>query len=595
MKHLRFHHDHSIVENVFLKTLFSYVASTLAYSIGPLVDGIVMGNYLGVDSVAAYGMVWPAILVYALIGAIISGGSRNVYTGLVAHGQTEKANKVFTLAMLMNFIVSAILGSLVYLCPDLVARLLGAYGQTAHLADPIIAYLRGFVIGVPFMNAAKILSGYMSIDSDGSRNIVSVIFMTVADVIGDIITVYVIRGGMFALGVTTSAGNIVQFAILMLHFTRKKRILAFIFNKLGKCFRYLKDVIVNGAPSGVTRIASAVAGVLINRMLAQAAGGEHIAAYSVMRSVASLVSMTYLGVADTVWIMSSVYYGEEDQKALNSLQLTAFRTGLTIVCPVAVMLLLFPGFFARLYIGQESQSALGLAREAIRVLAFCLPLYLIVYAYDDYMMGTGHIRNANIFSFFLEGGILVPSVYLMIRFFGGRGVWYGVLISLILMMINTVQFIDSMGYGNIFDIKRLLLYEGFGAENGEEMSISASSEVEIMGMSRIAHLFCQENGIDKKRAFNLALCVEEMGMNVLEHGFDGKPHVIDIRFLIKDEELILRIRDDCRPFNPVERYNLTVEDSEDPMKNVGIRMVMKMARDVQYYNISDTNNLIIKI
>ncbi len=42
MKHLRFHRNHSIVENVFLKTLFSYIASTLAYSIGPLVDGIHM-------------------------------------------------------------------------------------------------------------------------------------------------------------------------------------------------------------------------------------------------------------------------------------------------------------------------------------------------------------------------------------------------------------------------------------------------------------------------------------------------------------------------------------------------------------------------
>ncbi len=40
MKHLRFYRNHSIVENVFLKTLFSYIASTLAYSIGPLVDGI---------------------------------------------------------------------------------------------------------------------------------------------------------------------------------------------------------------------------------------------------------------------------------------------------------------------------------------------------------------------------------------------------------------------------------------------------------------------------------------------------------------------------------------------------------------------------
>ena len=59
-------------------------------------------------------------------------------------------------------------------------------------------------------------------------------------------------------------------------------------------------------------------------------------------------------------------------------------------------------------------------------------------------------------------------------------------------------------------------------------------------------------------------------------------------------EIILRIRDNCLPFNLLERYEMA-QVQDDAAKNVGIRMVMKMCRDVQYLSIMNTNNLIIRI
>ena len=119
---------------------------------------------------------------------------------------------------------------------------------------------------------------------------------------------------------------------------------------------------------------------------------------------------------------------------------------------------------------------------------------------------------------------------------------------------------------------------------------------EVTGMSRLAGLFCQENGISKKKAYALALCIEELGSNVIKHGFDdGKPHSIDIRMLIKDDELILRIRDDCRPFNLLEQYEILRHQPEDKTRNVGIRMVVESCRDIKYLSTMNTNNLIIRI
>ena len=107
--------------------------------------------------------------------------------------------------------------------------------------------------------------------------------------------------------------------------------------------------------------------------------------------------------------------------------------------------------------------------------------------------------------------------------------------------------------------------------------------------------FCLARGIDEKRSYIAALCMEEMAGNIVEHGFtkDTKNHSIDIRAAVKESDVILRIRDDCVAFDPYERKELS--DGSDPVKNIGIRLVYSAASDVAYRNILGMNVLTIRI
>ena len=89
--------------------------------------------------------------------------------------------------------------------------------------------------------------------------------------------------------------------------------------------------------------------------------------------------------------------------------------------------------------------------------------------------------------------------------------------------------------------------------------------------------------------------MEEMAGNIVDHGFtkDKKKHSIDVRVVHKDEDVIRRIKDDCVPFDPHERQQLA--EGDDITKNIGIRMVFKIASDVQYQNIMGLNVLTIRI
>ena len=124
--------------------------------------------------------------------------------------------------------------------------------------------------------------------------------------------------------------------------------------------------------------------------------------------------------------------------------------------------------------------------------------------------------------------------------------------------------------------------------------IFATSADEIQELSHIAIAFALEHEADRKRARTYGLLVEELAIFLSEHGFvDEKPHNIYARLVAKDADLIIRLRDDCRPLNLLDYYEAVKEDrakTDEP----GLSIIMKIARDVSYCASFGVNNLIVR-
>ena len=69
--------------------------------------------------------------------------------------------------------------------------------------------------------------------------------------------------------------------------------------------------------------------------------------------------------------------------------------------------------------------------------------------------------------------------------------------------------------------------------------------------------------------------------NVVKYGFssDSKHHSADIRVTCRKDDVILRLRDNCKAFNPNER--LEIVNPEDRAKNAGLRILLDSAKNVQ--------------
>ena len=286
-----------IIRNTFTVTMITYVLSSLTSSLGSMIDGVVIGQFLGVDAMAAFGLASPVLIVFALVGAVLSSGARNRFTLMVGKGDMAGARGVFTLSMVLSVGISVALMLLTMVFATPLCILLGAQGSAAGLLDQTRGYLLGFSIGLPGMNASRVLYGYMAIDNDRQLTVISSLALTLVDIVLDVL-IAAAGGGTFGMGLATAVSHYVQMGVLLLHFRRKDRLIHFSLKDIR--WKEAAAMIGKGLPVGAGRVSNTARSVIFNQILDGVAAAGCIAAYSVHRQADSLLNPFVFGVSNTL-------------------------------------------------------------------------------------------------------------------------------------------------------------------------------------------------------------------------------------------------------------------------------------------------------
>lgn len=96
--------------------------------------------------------------------------------------------------------------------------------------------------------------------------------------------------------------------------------------------------------------------------------------------------------------------------------------------------------------------------------------------------------------------------------------------------------------------------------------------------------------------FQVNLVLEELWLNVLNHGHDDGCHEVLIRLVSEDESLTIEISDDGKPFDPLEDAPIpdTVGELGDrKIGGLGIHLVRTMMDELEYKREEGKNHLIL--
>lgn len=383
----------------------------------------------------------------------------------------------------------------------------------------------------------------------------------------------------------------------MLHFRRKERLTRFSPGSIRR--EDLLPMLAKGMPVGVGRIANTLRCILLNQMMAGMVGAAGcIAAYSVQRQADSFLNCFILGLADTVLMLTGILVGEQDRPTLRRLLKTSFRAVGSVVLGVAALLWILAPQFASFFIKDAGQETLGYAIDAARCYALGMPLYGLNLVFSGYCEGRGKGKASLVLKFCSEGAFIVLAAAALLPFVGVRAVWLAFPVTQVLQLLLSVGFITAWNLRlhrkpSNFWKWYMTLPADFDVPKGDRIDQTVTSQEEVVELYHAAWNFCEAHGCDERRKYIISLAVEEMATNTIQNGFrPGKKNSIDLRIL-KKEDYIVRIRDDCEIFDPVKQLQLY--DKKIPWHHMGLRMAIESAREVQYHSILKLNSLILKI
>ena len=480
----------------------------------------------------------------------------------------------------MTAAISVAFMALVLILRVPLARLMGAERQGVSLMAETSGYMAGFIVGAPASMGALILVPFLQMAGKSGLLIAAVLGMTVSDVAFDLLNVKVFHGGMFGMGLASSLSYYGAMVIGCGYFVSKKSV--FRFSRAGVRRDKMLELLKGGVPTVFNMASSVVLIFAMNKLLLEsAAGAMAVAAYTVITTIGNASNCISTGMGGVSLTLSGILYNEEDKNGLRDLLGLLVRWALSLGVGMAAVLLIFAPVFVGVFLTDasaiQSMAILGVRLYALGLIPCC-----VNNAFKSCYQGIGRVRTMEIICI-MEGAVLpVLSAVVLMRF---NAVWFFFLAG------ETLTLIGILGWAALKNGRLggdlLLLPRDFGVSPEDLMEADIRSVQEAVKVSWEADAFCRARTQNFRLAHHLSLCIEEMGTNVVKHGFapDGKNH-LSLRLQHKGSHWTLRFRDDCSAFDPVQ-YVPSGEKGE----NIGIRLVLHMADEVRYTYSMNLNNL----
>lgn len=580
-----------MIRKVFKQMLVAQILSAMTVMICMLVDSLMIGRFLGVDSMTAYGLASPVLLVFAAFGSMLSAGIQVLCGKTIGVGDREATNACFSASAVLAVLVSVVGVLLVLIFINPVCQLLGA-GQPSpdnSVFTLTRGYLSGFIVGAPAFIVAQISVPFLQISGNRSRLAAAVIVMTVSDILFDVLNVFVFKGGTLGMGLASSFSYVLAVVIGGAYFLKKDCMFKFKLRAVKA--RLCGELLSAGIPTVINQLSTVLLVFVLNKILLEVGQNTAVAAYSVISTVGNLCYCFGAGVASVALLLSSIFYCDEDKTSLRELMKTMCRYAIGLNLAVTAVILLAAPYLIWLFLkadpGAEAMATLGLRLFSLSLLPCGLNTCL-----KNYYQGVERTRFTEAISVMQNFTFTALFAFLLSRLWQTTGVWLGFLCgeTLTLLIIAGVIWIREKKIVLTADAFSMLPRK-FGVPDEDCLELSIKNIQQTADAAKQAEAFCAAHGETSRKSMLISLCVEEMVGNIVLHGFtkDRREHNIELRILCKDQTRVIRIRDNCVNFDPL--MYLELHKTDDPVAHVGIRMVMRTVKSATYVNSLGLNNL----
>ncbi len=581
-----------MLKKLYISAFFMFCLTELMNSAASMTDAFFIGNFVGSPGMAAVSFARPFFSFVSVISGLLGLGMQLVCSNYIGKGSIDHAQRVFSCVFQIGLIVSLLLTGLGFSGAGRLSLMYGKESLAGGVSQLAEGYLKGLFVGVPAMVTFGVLSPIVQLGNGKRKITASVVLQFAADVAGDVLNEFVFHGGMFGFGIATAVSYYFSLIPLILYFLHDDAILKL---KPAELFTSdLKNIFLFGRSKSISSICSTVKPILLNALSLLLGTSLTLSAYAVTNQIRDILISYSAGTAGAALLIGALLYGQRDRDGLRALSelsfaAVAFSTVLGAICVI------FARPLAAAFI-RDSEEVLSMAALSLRCVGIMIPLATFNGLFIAFMNITRRFGLVDILSCLNRLILIVLASAVLGYFFGTDGLWWALPVSEAMNIIILLFLVRH--YNGAFPKKAadwLCLAPDFGFRPEDYIELSVKNAEDVTALLDVVGGFCRDHGIDPRRSFFTQLALEELAMNVIEHGFPRcrREPIIHIWITCDNGDMKIRIQDNCPGFNVMKCCSELQQQSRE--RCVGLRIVSKISKEMNYMNILETNNLMITV
>lgn len=394
------------------------VIGTMVNALYNIVDRIFIGQGVGPLAISGLTLTFPILLFLQAFGMLVGAGAAtrvSIHLGRKAKGLAEN---VLGNAFTLTFIFSAltIIPSMLFM-RDLLTWFGGSEQTIPYAEDYLYIAIPGNLLAsLSFgFNAIMRASGYPR------KAMITMMIGAVANLVLDPIFIFGLDMGIQGAAIATVISMALSAAFVMWHFVQKESLIRF---HIG-CFRLKPSIVWNILTIGISPFAMQLAGsmvnVVMNNSLKKYGGDLAIGASGIMTSVAMLLVMLIIGIAQGMQPIVGYNYGAgKPGRALETLKLVIIvSTGITGIGFLGSFF--FPELIAKAF--TNDPELIGITANALRLTLLAFLVVGSQISISQFFQSIGIAWKAMFLSLSRQCLFLIPAILLLPLSLGLDGVW----------------------------------------------------------------------------------------------------------------------------------------------------------------------------
>ena len=476
---------------------------------------------------------------------------------------------------------TAVLGS-VFMGPLL--ALLGTRPADGALYTATKDYLQILVAATPLFYLSNILNYYLRNDGSQRRAGVGSVTGNISDITLNILLVLVLDMGTRGAALSTALGQIITICIYLPGFFSKKHTLRFALPGRRWAAPAL-STLKAGMATSVQYLYQMIFFLVCNNLLIRLGGETAVAVFDVIQNTSYLILYMFEGTGRAMQPILSTYQGERNRQGKRNAVRLGFTAGLAVGGALIAFVELWPRGMCLLF-GIAGSASEALACTALRLYGAAALFAGINILLCNYYQACENEKPSFLLETLRGAALLIPLTFVCYRL-GLQHFW----LLFLLTEAGSLTVFLLLGIGGRYK----------KAELPEERIFQRtilSNAADVMDVSRELEAFCEGWGAGMKQQMLATMTVEEIGMAILKHGFQGRTDgYIQLTAIMEENgQLELHLRDDATTFNPFDmETSRASKDGEFDMDSMGVLVIKQRAKDFFYRRYQGFNTLIITI